>query len=92
MQLRTPAGTVFGEEVLTALSTALFCTLLEPRDMPGEDRIRREVLHVLGTDLAGWSRRQVVRTEADNPQRYASRMSWCRQMVLLVFFRAAPPT
>jgi hypothetical protein len=86
MQLRSPAGTVVGEDVLAALSHALFCTSLEPGDHPGEDRIRAAVLHRLGTDLSSSCLLQVAQEAGDHPLRYAQRMTWCREMVMLVFF------
>lgn len=89
IQLSTPAGTVIGEDVLTALSAALFCTSLRPHDMPQPDSIRREVLHMLGTDITGWCKAQIARAAAEHPLSHASRIAWCRQMILLVFFGAA---
>ncbi|MFJ9753183.1 hypothetical protein [Streptomyces chartreusis] len=88
MHLTTPAGTAIGQEALNALSSALFCTSLQPADMPDPDRVRREVLHMLGTDLAGQCKAKVVQATTDHPSHFASRMAWCRQMILLVFFSA----
>lgn len=91
MHLSTPAGTVIGEEALTALSSALFCTSLHPADSAGHDCIRREVLHMLGSDLTGHCQARVAQAAVSHPLGYASRMAWCRQMVLLTFFGFASP-
>ncbi|MFJ9752955.1 hypothetical protein [Streptomyces chartreusis] len=89
MHLTTPTGTAIGQEALNALSSALFCTSLQPADMPEPDCVRREVLHMLGTDLTGQCKAQVAQATTAHPSHFASRMAWCRQMILLVFFRAA---
>lgn len=89
MDLSTPTGTVIGEEVLAALTSALFCTSLQPSGMPSRDCVRREVLHTLGADFTGWCKAQVAQAATNHPLHYASRMAWCRQMVLLVFFSSA---
>ncbi|MFD9464592.1 hypothetical protein [Streptomyces sp. NPDC060027] len=92
MRLTTPAGQAVGEDVLTALTYALFCTSLEPSSHPALNRIRGAVLHKLGTDLNGACIRHVAQEAGDNPLRYAERMAWCRQMVLLTFFDSPAPS
>ncbi|MFG2794690.1 hypothetical protein [Streptomyces sp. NPDC048419] len=82
---------MIGEEALMALSSALFCTSLQPTDLPERDCVRREVLHMLGADATGRCKTRVAQAAAKHTLRYASRMAWCRQMVLLVFFGLASP-
>jgi hypothetical protein len=85
LRLSTPSGTAIGEEALTALVSALFCTSLQPVDSPCPDHVRREVLHVLGEDLTDRCRAQLAQATADNPAGSAARVAWCRQTILQVF-------
>jgi hypothetical protein len=86
LRLSTPSGTAIGEEALTALVSALFCTSLQPVDSPCPDHVRREVLHVLGEDLTDRCRAQLAQATADNPAGSAARVAWCRQTILQVFY------
>ncbi|MEV6332967.1 hypothetical protein [Streptomyces sp. NPDC051909] len=89
MTLISPSGTLIGGEVLAALSYALFCTSLEPADHPDDNAVRAAVLHTIGSDVNRSCLLQVAQEAGDHPLRYLERISWCRQTVLLTFYRTA---
>jgi hypothetical protein len=88
--LYSPGGHCSGSDVLTALSRALFCTALQPSQSPDADTVREAVLHRLGTDFNGACEAQVSQAAQTDRERFQSRMSWCRQMVLLAFYAPRP--
>ncbi|MFJ4866615.1 hypothetical protein [Streptomyces sp. NPDC088748] len=86
MLMYTPYEEVTGGEVLAVLSRALFSSSIEPTDLLDLDKIRREVLHTLGSDFTNECLMRVAQSAGDYPELYFARMSWCRTTVSAAFF------
>lgn len=86
MKLMTSSQIVDGVDVLEALARALFCSSITTEYPIAMDDVRATVLHHLGVDLAGSCKNEVERAKRDDPVKYVQRMTWCRQMILLVFY------
>ncbi|MFF3404371.1 hypothetical protein ACFYW6_38885 [Streptomyces sp. NPDC002659] len=90
LQLYTATGVSVGQNAFAQLSNALFCTCLEPTDLPDSDAVRDAVLHKLGADADGSCLLQVAQEARYNPDLYSRRMEWCRQTIRMTFFSPQP--